>query len=325
MDIFIGMKIRDLLIESRKTEELGINILRKGGIENYENVIKRFSEEDNSNNQKNIPFMSLMYLKNNDVDSIISIFNEYNELDEKKRIKPLQFSKGNMFVGGELIEGFVQFANLVHTIQSKYETKEKGSSYKMDDEDVFAMDEPMWSGNGFDIYDADSVGKCIKYRNGGLTGKSYSFCIGAHGTSNLYQSYRDNSASTFYFIVDKNKIKTNEDGSVNLDNPLHMVVYDVQRGNRVSLTDANNTTDNISEFGKDIEGYVKYLIKNGVPVKKLVNRPKTKEEEEEDKLLKNRNNSLEWFINLPFEYKSRYIGRSHVLTDDQFDYLIGDI
>lgn len=316
------MKFRDILNESRKSEEVGFNLLNKYNIENPETIIKQFADGDKSINQKNIPFMSVIYLKNNDVQSIISIFNEYNQLEEKKRIKPIQFLKGSLFIGDKQIEGFTDFSNYVHGIQSKYTTKETGSSYKMDNEDVIAMDKPMWSGNGFDIYDADSVGKCIKYRNGGLTGKSYAFCIGAYGSSNLYQSYRDNANSTFYFIVDKNRISTNEDGSINLDNPLHMVVYDVQRGGKISLTDESNNTGRISEFGDDSQKYVDYLKSNGVPVEKLVNRPKTEKEEEENLLLRRENSDLQWFINLPMEYKSRYIGRGHELTDEQFDYLI---
>ena len=318
------MKFKDILNESRKTEELGLNLLKKNNIEDSESIIKRFAEGDKSNNQKNIPYMSFLYLQYDNVDSIISVFNEYNALEEKKRIKPIQFSKGNMFIGDNVIKGFTDFANIVHTEQSKYTTKEKGLSYKMDDEDVIAMDKPMWSGNGFDIYDADSVGKCIKYRNGGLTGKSYTFCIGAFGAGNLYQSYRDHNDSTFYFIVDKNKISTNEDGSINMDDPLHMVVYDVQKGGQISLTDADNTTGRISEFGSKTNEYVDYLKSNGVPVEKLVNRPKTEKEQEEDKLLGRQNLDLQWFINLPMEYKSRYIGRGHILSNEQFDYLIGN-
>jgi hypothetical protein len=318
------MKFRDILNESRKSEEVGFNLLNKYNIENPETIIKQFADGDKSINQKNIPFMSVIYLKNNDVQSIISIFNEYNQLEEKKRIKPIQFLKGSLFIGDKQIEGFTDFSNYVHGIQSKYTTKETGSSYKMDNEDVIAMDKPMWSGNGFDIYDADSVGKCIKYRNGGLTGKSYAFCIGAYGSSNLYQSYRDNADSTFYFIVDKNRISTNEDGSINLDDPLHMVVYDVQRGGKISLTDESNNTGRISEFGDDSQKYVDYLKSNGVPVEKLFNRPKTEKEKEEDLLLRRENSDLQWFINLPMEYKSRYIGRGHELTDEQFDYLISN-
>jgi hypothetical protein len=62
----------------------------------------------------------------------------------------------------------------------------------------------------------------------------------------------------------------------------------------------------------------------GVPVDELLkNRPKTPEEEREQQLLGRQNTDLEWFIKLPYDYKSKYIGRGHILTDDQFDYLLG--
>jgi hypothetical protein len=63
----------------------------------------------------------------------------------------------------------------------------------------------------------------------------------------------------------------------------------------------------------------------GVPIDKLVNRPKTEQERKEDELLGNKNEDLEWFKKLPIEYKSAYIGRGHTLTDEQFDYLMGKI
>lgn len=319
------IKIIDLLNESKKTEETGLSILNKNNVENAEMVIKQFTNGDKSNNQKNIPFMSLMYLKTKNIDSILSVFNEYNELESLKRIKPLQFSKGSLFVGDKKIDNIIEFGELVHSIQSKFKSNNTGVSYsKSDSDDVVPMDEPMWSGNGFDIYDGNDVDKCIKYRNGGLTNKSYTFCIGAYGASNMFQSYRDNYGSTFYFIVDKNRIITNEDGSVNLDDPLHIVVYDVQQNDNVILTDGDNNTGNISEFGRDEKAYINYLKSHNVPVDILVNKPKTQQEIEDDKIIGKQNTNLQWFINLPMDYKSRYIGRGHTLSDQQFDYLIGD-
>ena len=41
------------------------------------------------------------------------------------------------------------------------------------------------------------------------------------------------------------------------------------------------------------------------------------------KKLGNQNNSLDWFKSLSYDEKSKYIGRGHQLTNDQFDYLIG--
>jgi hypothetical protein len=108
----------------------------------------------------------------------------------------------------------------------------------------------------------------------------------------------------------------------NLDDPLHIVVFDNTSGG-ILLTDADNNTGTIAEYGEDVDAYVSYLKSKGVPVDDLVNRPKTPEEDEEERLLGKENKDLEWFINLPIEYKSAYIGRGHMLTDDQFDYLIG--
>jgi hypothetical protein len=90
------------------------------------------------------------------------------------------------------------------------------------------------------------------------------------------------------------------------------------------LTDADNSTGTISEpFGDDADKYVDYLVSKGVPVNKmLVNRPKTDQEKLEDELLGQENDNLEWFIKLPMDYKSKYIGRGHLLTNDQFDYLM---
>jgi hypothetical protein len=158
---------------------------------------------------------------------------------------------------------------------------------------------------------------------GGLTGRGYSFCIGQPGNT-MYKTYRDSQSSTFYFIVDRNRFKKNEDGSVNLDDPLHIVVLDRSK-NGFILTDADNDTGRISEYGEDIDGYIGYLKSKGVPVNKLVNRPKTDQEQKEDELLVQQNQSLEWFKKLPIEYKSAYIGRGHKLTDEQFDYLMGKV
>jgi hypothetical protein len=138
----------------------------------------------------------------------------------------------------------------------------------------------------------------------------------------MYKSYRDTKDSSFYFIVDRNHFKENGDGSVNLDDPLHIVVFDNTKYG-IELTDANNTTGNIAEYGNDSNAYVAYLKSKGVPVDKLMNKAKTSQEDEEDRLLGRANDSLEWFMKLPIEYKSAYIGRGHTLTNDQFDYLIG--
>ena len=63
------------------------------------------------------------------------------------------------------------------------------------------------------------------------------------------------------------------------------MVFDNTR-NGVELTDASNATGNISEYGDDAEAYIKYLESAGVPVDKMAHKPKTPQEDKEEKLLK---------------------------------------
>lgn len=333
------LEIYNQLLESKNSEAQGLNILRYKGIDNAEEIINKMASMDKSNNQKNIPFMAFMYDGKVNLDNIIDIMNEYNELENKKRLPPIQIAKNSLKIGDKEFSNFIKFSEYIHGETSKYGKKpDGGSNVKAD---FVANKKPMWSGNGIDIYEGNSVGKCIAYTQGGLTGRGYSFCIGQPGHQNLYKSYRDTQASTFYFIVDRNHFKANEDGSVNLDDPLHIVVFD-RTSDGILLTDANNDTGTIAEYGKDVDGYVDYLTSMGVPVEKLINKPKNEQEKYEDELLGQQNNSLEWFINLDNPknpnyrkpnleigeteqnyYKSAYIGRGHLLTNDQFDYLIG--
>jgi hypothetical protein len=306
------------IFESKKTEIEGANILNKYGVENGDEIIGQMAKMDKSNNQKNIPIMAYIYGNGyTNIERISRVINDYNELEVKKRIQPIQVTKNGLVLGDKTYQShqFTMLFNLIDGEKNKYGEKSKG--------DFKAEKKPLWSGNGIDIYAGENVGKCINYTQGGLTGKAYGFCIGQPGNT-MYKSYRDDKTSTFYFIIDKNHFGTDSDGSVNLDDPLHIVVFD-NTANGVELTDASNASPatNISEFGSNVDGYIDYLKSKGVPVEKMMNKPKDDQERYEDELLGSQNDSLEWFMKLPIQYKSAYIGRGHRLTNDQFDYLIG--
>jgi hypothetical protein len=87
------------------------------------------------------------------------------------------------------------------------------------------------------------------------------------------------------------------------------------------LTDANNKTGNISEFGKDANAYLNYLSKSGVPIEMFKNIPKSASEEAEEDKLGKENKDTRWFNLLSHDEKSKYIGRGHTLTNEQFDRL----
>jgi hypothetical protein len=310
------------LLESKATKSQALLILQKNNIDSAEKIVQFFDSNDKSNNQKNIPFMSMMYVNGeSDLNNIVSVFNHYDDLFRKNRIKSININDGKLTIGEITFDNFIKFSEYIHGLKNKYSEKTKSDSVRMDDEDSDNKDIPIWSDNGIDIYDGADVGRCIKYTQGNLTGKSYSFCIGQPGNTK-HKSYRDTKGSTFYYIVDKNRIKKNEDGSLNLNDPLHIVVFDVTNKGPL-LTDADNDTGKISEYGTDVDSYIEYLKSKNVPVESLLkNKPKTEQEKYEDELLGKPNYDLKWFIKLPYEYKSKYIGRGHALTDEQFNYLI---
>jgi hypothetical protein len=319
-----------LIFESKKTEELGRNLLRKNGVPENDanNIIQIFANGDKSEFQKNIPIMSFIYIKTNNPNenNIISIVNEYQDLVDKNRIKKIEIKGGTMFLNGEQNSGaFTDFANVVHAVQSKYTSRDKEKIIKKgDDAEIEPISPPIFSNENIDVFYGDTKEKCIRYVQKGLTGQKYTFCIGQFGSNNLYQSYRDGQTSTFYFIVDKTRIKENEDGSLNMDDKLHIVVYDVTSSG-ILLTDARNNTGTIEEFGKDVKKYQEYLVSLGVPLDIFKHRPKSEQEKEEDRLLGKPNNDLDWFINLSDDYKEKYVGRGHILSNEQFDYLYDNV
>jgi hypothetical protein len=318
------MKLETLyidLLESKQTESQGLSILNKSNIKDANSVIKDFAEKDNSTNQKNIPLMAFFYSKGNaNTELIISVANEYWELEKLRKLPGYRLEKGNILIGNKSFSDFIKFSEYIHAETNKNIVRQSFSVSK----DFKTNVKPMWSGNGIDIYEGDSVEKCINYTQGGLTGKSYSFCIGQPGPQNMYISYRDLMNTTFYFIIDRNRFKKNEDGTLDLSDPLHIVVFSdsgFEDIRDIELTDANNTTGIISEFGIDVDKYIKYLKSKDVPVEKLTNKPLTEKEEEEEKLVGKENKDLNWFKELSYENKFNYIGRGHLLTDDQFDFL----
>jgi hypothetical protein len=340
-EIYLTKLIKSIILESKATEAQGLGILSKKGVENPETIIQKMAAKDKSSNQKNIPSMAFMYDGNIPLEAVISVFNDYNELEVKRLVPPMQLTKNSIKVGNDEFKDFIKFSEFVHF---KSEAKLDKSPEKNQDTSFEPSKKPMWSGNGIDIYFGKNMLRCIEYTQGGLTGKAYSFCIGNPNLShNMFRSYRSKQGSTFYFIVDRNKFKTNPDGTVNLDDPLHMVVFD-NTGNGIQLTDAGNNTGRIHEFGTDVNAYIEYLKSKKVPVEKLIQKPVTPQEQELERKFSVQNPSLDWFKNLdnpkhpdyaepdlePGEtaqnyYKSMYIGLGRILSDEQFDFLLKNL
>lgn len=300
------------IFESINTEKEANIIIKNKKLD--PSILDKLKAIDTSINQINLPAMAFFW--NNNEDDIKSTFDIYNKLLKVKKINPFTIKdKGTKFtIDTETFYDIIKFREWLDSKESKKSVGEKGTI------NFDSKETPIWEGNNIEIYDGNTIEQCIRYTGAGqqggtLTGKPYSFCIGLYIPKNMWQTYRDNYISTFYFIIDKNR---------NFEDPLHIVVYDHQE-NGILLTDENNKTGNIAEYKSNAEGYKKYLISKGVPVNTLlINKPKNKQEIEDEKILKNENENLEWYKNLPIEYRSRYVGRGHILTDEQFDWLMNN-
>lgn len=297
-----------LILESKKTEEEAKNILDKEDIENSDSIINQFKEIDETKNQKLLPLMAKSYIEHDNINDIKDVFSTICKKINMGKMELPEKTKKGYIVKDKTFSNWLEFSEYIHGLESMSKGKRKleDSQIKIETDD-----KPIFDENGIKIYDADSVGKCIKYTQGGLTGKKYSFCIGQPANT-YYKSYRDNETSTFYFIIDENK---------DLNDPLHIVVFERQRYG-VQLWDETNSPGEIAEYGPDDDGYIKYLEEKGVPVDKLLTlREKSSEEIEEEKKLGRQNKDLNWLKDLSYKEKSAYIGRGHILSDEQFKYL----
>ena len=162
------------------------------------------------------------------------------------------------------------------------------------------------------VYLANSVNQCI------ILGKGESFCISRHGPHNMFQTYRDTKTSTFYFVYDNTRT-----------DDLAIAVVDVTE-HGIELTDRKNDTaktmqDPYETTPKRIKSnpnlYFKYLQEKGIDTTVFKNIIKSPEEEAEHEKLGRSNYNFDWFKSLSPEEKSRYIGRGHDLSNEQFDYL----
>lgn len=293
-----------LVFESKKTELETEKLLLNSNIESTDIILNDFKDIDNTKNQIMLPIIGYFYVNGvTNMKTLQQTFKKIPNLLDNNLIKTPTRTKKGIVVGNDTYTDFLNFSEYIDSVHGRSQYKKTMKDNK--DISFEKEDEPIWTGNGIEIYAGSDVGTCVRL------GRGHSFCISEPGNT-MYQSYRDSKTSTFYFIYDSNQ----------KDNPLKIVVFDNTK-NGVELTDTDNKTGSIYEYGEESEGYIEYLKSKNVPVDELLlHKPKSEREIEEDRLLKDTNYSLEWFKNLSSEYKSKYIGRGHTLSDEQFNYLV---
>ena len=206
-------------------------------------------------------------------------------------------------------DNYIHWTQVIHGLQGEdaYKSTTKQQVTDLD----FQNEKPIETSTDgkIKVYKANSPQQCV------ILGKGKTFCISQPG-NRMWQRYRDIQTSTFYFVYDEDPPHDR----------LGIVVVDKQP-HKFELTDKVNRTGNTIDpiTGQETtnpQSYINYLKNKGINISLFENIEKSEAEIAEDEKLGRQNNDLSWFQGLSFDEKSKYIGRGHSLSDEQFDYLI---
>jgi hypothetical protein len=290
------MRFRHWLVLSEASQQETQALKLLGGDERVLAQLRSISPEP-----KFLPVLALLHRDQPDLVQLGRDWGGYKRLLDNKKMPPLAV-QGDRIVtppNNQPIT-YLQWTEKVHAMGGDADLVRRRMEI-----DYSQWKPPIFKNEELEVYETDGPGDCIRY------GKGYSFCISQPGNT-MWQSYRDQQASTFYFVYDKSRGE---------DDPLHIVVVDMTEAGPI-LTDASNRTGEVAEYGRDARAYLNYLFGKGVPRDLFKNKERTEEEEKESRILGSQNKSLAWFKGLSPDHKSKYIGRGHELSDEQFDYIL---
>ena len=237
------------------------------------------------------------------------IYRKLLDLDNSNKIQNIGIIEDKVNFNDNSFNNFIDFSEKIDELHTNYFWLKKQEKLKKEQKEL-QKEEIEFVPGKISVFPCNSVSDTIKY------GVGLSWCISQPG-NHMYDSYRSSNQSTFYYV---------QDGTRRSSDPLSRVMVDMQANGIVKLTDINNTTGAIAKFGTDWKKYFKYLNKKNVNISQFVNKPLTQEEIEEAKKLGRKNYNLIWFKNLTNDEKSKYIGRGHLLTNEQLKYLLsGDV
>jgi len=224
-----------------------------------------------------------------------------NELDKANKLPIIELRKDGVMFDNNIYTDFLKFTEAVdalHTILV--------FSKQIKEQKELTKEKIDFVPGKIQVVACNDVNDAIRY------GAGTSWCISQPGNTE-FQSYKNKYQSTFYYV---------NDGTRPPEDPLSRVMVDMQANGIVKLTDKNNRTGTIAEFDEDHEAYFDYLRKNGVDTSQFVNKTLTEEEINENELLEYRNVTPNWFEKLPLKLQLKYIGRGHLLTDEQLKFII---
>jgi len=296
-----------LLTEAKKSSDIARELL--GNNENLLNQIKAKIPKDIKPDlqAKLLPIAAYYHKQQPDLKTLEQDIKDYAELVKNQKM-PIITVNDDLTIDNKHFQNYIGWTEVIHGKQA--EDKILNAPIPQGNLEDQELIEESPDGK-IKVYKANSVNQCI------ILGKGERFCI-SQPANTMFQSYRDTKVSTFYFVYDNTRT-----------DDLAIVVVDATK-QRIELTDRKNQTastmqDPYSNTPNRIQSnpqlYFKYLKEHGIDTSIFVNIPKNQEEEAEQLKLGEKNYNLEWLKSLTQEEKSKYIGRGHELSNEQFDYL----
>ena len=302
------MKFKEwlLLTEAKKSSDIARELL--GNNETLFNQIKAIIPTDIKQDlqAKLLPIAAYYYKKQPNTETLKQDIKNYADLVKNQKM-PIITVNDDLTISNEF-KDYLHWTQVIHGKQAEEKIlKAPVPQGNLEDQELIEQ-----SPDGkIKVYKANSVNQCI------ILGKGESFCI-SKPANTMFQSYRDSKVSTFYFVYDNTRT-----------DDLAIVVVDATE-HGIELTDRKNQTASAMQdpysntpnrIKSDPELYFKYLQQHGINTDIFVNIPKTKQEEKEQQKLGEQKYGMKWFKSLTPEEKSKYIGRGHQLSNEQFDYL----
>jgi hypothetical protein len=252
---------------------------------------------------KYLPIIAYFYKQSNNLNALKDLVDKYKGFVDNKKLPMMQITNKGAFLNNQEVN-YIRFAEIVHAAESNSRVfKPTVNSNISGLKPIFVIKDKI------EIYKAKDPSECV------ILGRGYPFCISNPNAGlNMWSSYRDSYESTFYFVFEKTRQQTD---------PLRIVVVDARADNDFALTDANNRTGTISEFGNDADEYFGYLHSTYNINSDLifVNEPMTQQEKMDHNATYETIYTLNPFKNLTLMQKEKYIGKGHLLTDEQFNYI----
>ena len=252
-------------------KDLFVSIFKSVGKDynNYKETINNYSSVFK-------PIAAWMLARDSDEFAINDIVSHLTEYINIRKLNPanIKVSKSFVVINEQSNSELEELINFVHgnfPIAKKQEERV---------EQTETSHTPVLTGNGIEIFKVD------KALDSKQLAADTPWCIAYKGPNNMWQSYRNNQAATFFIVWDENPPTPNQ----------RKVALQYNKNN-VQITDIpNRTGSNLSDeisfeyegqtiTGRDIPTYLTYLKSKGVNIYAKTVNPETGEEE---KILKNK-------------------------------------